>query len=143
MILFTTTVNCCSRYVYINFHINTIYTNIFRCNLTYTFVNSWRNFTFNISAGLCEFGTLASGYNVLKRQYYLQQVVYYVHYLQQQFSMVALQMQDRFKMHLCDLPQRLQYMVIDLLDLAESPHLDYGLYFLSLIFADVGKGLVD
>ena len=47
-------------------------------------------------------------------------------------------------MHLCnDLPQRLQYMVIDLLDLAESPHLDYGLYFLSLIFADVGKGLVD
>ena len=50
----------------------------------------------------------------------------------------------RFKMHLCDdLPRRLHHMAIELPDLAESPHLDYGLYLLSLIFADAGKGLVD
>ena len=50
----------------------------------------------------------------------------------------------RFKLHLCDdLPQRLQRMAIDLPDLTISPHLDYRLYLLALIFADSGKGLVD
>ena len=50
----------------------------------------------------------------------------------------------RFKLHLCDdLSRRLQRMAIDLPAHIESPHLDYGLYRLALIFADVGKALVD
>ena len=56
----------------------------------------------------------------------------------------AAEIWHRFKLHLCnDLPRRLQRMAIDLPDLAESPHLGYGLYLLALIFADTGKGLVD
>ena len=56
----------------------------------------------------------------------------------------AAEIWHRFKLHICDdLPRRLQRMAIDLPDLAESPHLDYGLYLLALIFADTGKGLVD
>ena len=33
-------------------------------------------------------------------------------------------------------------MAIDLPDLGESPQLDYGLYLVTLIFADTGKELV-
>ena len=50
----------------------------------------------------------------------------------------------QFKLHLCDdLPRRLQRMAIDLPHITESPHLDYGLYIIALIFADTSKGLVD
>ena len=56
----------------------------------------------------------------------------------------AAEIWHRFKLHLCDdLPRRLQRMAIDLPDLAGSPHFDYGLYLLALIFADTGKGLLD
>ena len=56
----------------------------------------------------------------------------------------AAEIWNQFKLHLCDdLPRRLQHMEIDLSDLAESAHLDYGLYLIALIFADAGKGLVD
>ena len=40
----------------------------------------------------------------------------------------AAEIWHRFKLHLCDDPPwRLQRMAIDLPDLTESPHLDYGL----------------
>ena len=51
---------------------------------------------------------------------------------------------NQFKLYLCDdVPRRLQRMAIDLPDLPESPHVDYELYLIALIFADAGKGLVD
>ena len=56
----------------------------------------------------------------------------------------ASQIWHQFKLHICDdLVRRLQRMAIQLPDIVESPHLDYGLYLLSIMFTHAGKGLLE